>query len=453
MVMLILKDAYYGLVYFMLCMVFCVSFAHAKDIEYETFTLKNGLQIVLVPSHKVPAVSHMIWYKVGAADEVDGKTGLAHLFEHMMFKATKNMEAGEFSNAVAKAGGNDNAFTNQDYTGYYQNIARDTLPMVMQKEADRMKNLLVNEAQFQKEKRVVLEERSSRIDNNPVSVLVEKMNAALFPDHPYGRPVIGFRKDIEALTVEDAKKFYQHYYAPNNAVLIVVGDITRSALEPMVRKYYGVIKAGNISERKITPGAEKIAATEIIHHDVKVKKEQWLRFYTAPQYHRDCKECYALTLLSYLLAESPTSLLHNELVVEQKIAASINAHYDDLQIGPARFSLSAIPSNGITIEMLEQKIEELIEQAKQQAFSEEAIQRAKNMLAAQVIYAQEDFTSLGRIFGTLYVIGKDGDYVKEWEKNIRSVTAEQIQNAAQKILNHDHAVTGILLPKESEKAE
>ncbi len=421
--------------------------AMANTIKYDSFVLKNGMQVVVVPNHKVPAVSHMVWYRVGAQDEHDGKTGLAHLFEHLMFKATDKLESGEFSSSVAKSGGNDNAFTHYDYTGYYQNIARDKLAMVMEMEANRMQHLLVNEEQLEREKLVVLEERRSRIENNPIALLAEKMQNALFENHPYGRPIIGYPDDIAKLSVEDSKAFYKRYYAPNNAVLVVVGDISADTLKPLAERYYGVLEPANIPKRNIQKTIDLPKAKKIIHRDARIQQPQWLRFYVAPQYNENCNDCTALILLSFLLGESRTSLLYETLVVEKKLATSISSNYDDLSLGPATFSLSATPAKGVSIEQLEQEIETHLKTSRSTLFSKAQIERAKNALTAQVIYAQEDFTTLARIFGNLYVLGLDGNYVNNWHRNIENVTQEQIMHAAQKILNDEHAITGLLLPE------
>ena len=431
----------------MILILACPFNAGANEIVYHDFKLSNGMQVVLVPNHKVPAVSHMVWYKVGAADEIKGKTGLAHLFEHLMFKATKNMKSGEFSSEVAKAGGNDNAFTHYDYTGYYQNISREKLPMVMQKEADRMKNLILNDEQLETEKLVVLEERRSRIENNPLAVLAEEMNVNLFSGHEYGRAVIGSQEDVKSVTKEDAQVFYEKYYAPNNAVLVVVGDISLDELKPLAKEYYGGLGVSEIDKRNIAKKVNDIKAKTITHQNERVKKAQWLRYYVAPQYSEDCQQCYALTLLSFLLGESRTSVLYKNLVVEKEIATSVDASYDDLSIGPAIFSISATPATGVKVEALEKEIEALIEQVKQSDFLESDVERAKQLFSAQVIYAQEDFTTMANIFGVLYSVGLDGSYVQKWEENIRSVTPMQIKLVAQKVLNNEKAITGLLLPK------
>ncbi len=423
------------------------SYSVANSIAYEHFTLKNGLQVVLVPNHKVPAVSHMVWYRTGAHDEENGKTGLAHLLEHLMFKATDKLAAGEFSSNVAKAGGNDNAFTHYDYTGYYQNIARNKLPMVMAMEADRMQNIKLNEKQLKKEKLVVLEERRSRIENNPLALLAEQMDKELFQNHPYGRPIIGWPDDIESLSLADTTAFYQRHYAPNNAVLIIVGDITIDELQPMAEKYYGPLKPSSLPPRNIQRHITPPKAQRITRPDERIHKSQWLRFYIAPQYSQECSTCYALTLLSYLLGESRTSQLYEKLVVNKKLATSVSSNYDDLSLGPATFSISATPAPNISLEILEKEINTQLEYAASHPFSEAQITRAKQALSAQVIYAQEDFSTLGRIFGTLYVLGLDGDYVTQWKSQINKVTSQQIMLAAQHILKSEHAITGWLVPK------
>lgn len=421
--------------------------SRTSDFHFESMTLENGMQVVLVPNHKVPAVSHMLWYRVGAMDEEEGKTGIAHLFEHLMFKATEHMASGEFSSRVAKAGGNDNAFTHYDYTGYYQNIARDKLPMVMAMEADRMQHLLLTEEELAREKLVVMEERRSRIENNPMALLSESVDQSLFPRHPYGRPVIGWESDIMSVTVDEAKAFYQRYYAPNNAILVVVGDITMDSLSSLAKEHYGLLKPSVIPPRNIQRNTELPKATKVIREDDRVQKPQWIRSYVAPQQLGDCKECYATTMLSYLLGEAQTSLLYKTLVVDKKIATSVGSYYNDMVLGPATFSISATPALGVTIDELEKEIEILLAHTQSTPFTEEELTRAKNMMAAQVIYAQEDFSSLARIFGNVYALGLDGSYIQNWEANIREVSTADIQQAAKALFDREHAITGWLLPK------
>jgi zinc protease len=414
--------------------------------------LDNGMHVVLIPNHKVPVVSHMVWYKVGAQDEVEGETGLAHLLEHLMFKATDTLASGEFSSRVAKAGGEDNAFTHYDYTGYFQNISKDKLEMVMEMEASRMQNLQLNEKELEIEKLVVLEERRTRTDNNPLALLAEKMNSDLFTSHSYARPIIGWQEDIKNLTLQDTQDFYTKYYSPNNAILIVVGDIDRNALESLAIKYYGTIPAKPLEKRSVIRTIEAKEPLNITYHDARVTQPHWLRFYVAPQQtNAECTECYALTLLSYLLGETRTSKLYESLVVEQKIASRISTYYNDLVLGPASFSISAIPSQNVSPERLEKAIDKELNDVITTPFSDEQLERAKNSLDAQIIYSQESFATLGQIFGNVYSLGLDGAYVTNWQHKIRAVTKEDIQKAASSLLQKNHSITGILLPQEEAK--
>ena len=251
--------------------------AEAALFNPETFTLDNGMQVVVVTDRRAPVVSHHVWYKVGSADSPPGKSGLPHFLEHLMFKGTENLAPGEFSEIVARNGGNENAFTGSDYTGYYQTIARDRLELVMEMEADRMTNLVLDDAAVLPERDVVLEERSQRVDNDPGSRLAEQLNAAQYLNHPYRLPVIGWRHEMESYTREDALDFYRTWYAPNNAVLIVAGDIDAEELRPLAERYYGAIPRRDVPERVRVQEPPQQAAREVELIDPRVRQPSWSR--------------------------------------------------------------------------------------------------------------------------------------------------------------------------------
>ncbi|MCE3232050.1 MAG: putative Zn-dependent protease [Rickettsiaceae bacterium] len=411
----------------------------------ESFTLQNGMQVVVVTNTKVPAVSHMVWYKIGSQDELPGKTGIAHFLEHLMFKGTKNFGKGEFSSLVAKAGGNDNAFTAYDYTAYFQNIARDKLELVMQLESDRMQNLVFDQESVYKERDVILEERSSRIDNEPSSLLNEQMRAMLYLNHPYHHPIIGWRHEMEGLTAEDAKHWYESYYSPNNAVLVVSGDITAKELKPLAEKYYGAIKPKNTPVRHFLEEPRHLAPRNISMSDSKVAKPEWKRFYIAPSQNSSLKEyCFPLILLSYILGDSNTSKLYQKLVVEDEIAASIGSYYDDLALGPSIFTIAGTPSPKHNLDTIEKAVDNQINLIKQNGVSEEDLKRAKNSLIAAVIYQREDLKNLAYVYGQAMVTDAGTEYIDTWEEKIKAVTAEQIKAAAIAVLRKENSVTGRL---------
>jgi zinc protease len=421
-----------------------VSPANAKN-NSETFTLANGMQVVVITNTKVPAVSHMVWYKIGSQDEAPGKSGIAHFLEHLMFKGTNQFPKGQFSKLVAKSGGNDNAFTSSDYTAYFQNIAKDKLELVMQLESDRMQNLVFDDAAVKKERDVILEERSSRIDNEPSSLLHEQMKAALYLNHPYQRPLIGWRNEMEKLSPEDARKWYESFYAPNNAVLIVSGDITAAELKPLAEKYYGAVRKKQTPARVFLEEPKHIAPVNVVYKDVKVAKPEWSRYYIAPSQNTPLREnCYALILLSYIMGDSNTSHLYQKLVVDNEVAASVGTYYDDLMLGPSIFSIQATPSQNHSLNDIEKAVDDEIGRIKQIGVSEEELNRAKKSLIAQTIYAREDLKTLAYVYGQAMATGVGAEYVDNWEDKIKAVTAEQIRAAANIVLKSENSVTGRL---------
>ena len=424
---------------------------HASAIYSEHFVLPNGLEVVVIPNHRVPAVSHMLWYKVGAIDEPTGKSGIAHFLEHLMFKGTKTSKPGDFSAKIAKNGGNDNAFTSFDFTAYFQNIAVDKLPLVMGMEANRMQNLIFDNEEILKERDVIIEERSMRVDNKPASVLAEQMRAALYLHHPYGTPLIGWRHEIEALTKEDAERFYRKYYAPNNAVLIVAGDITAKKLKPLAEKYYGVLPRGESLERLVLQDPEPVAERRIILRDGRVKKPEITRYYLAPtQTAGQTQHAYALTVLAHIMGGTDTSRLYQALVVDKSLAASAYSYYDDLGLYKGIFAVKIVPNDSKEIDEAEEAADAVLAEIVAQGVTDEELQRAKDMLKAESIYARDGFRTLAYAFGQALTVGMPMEYVTNWDREIENVSKDDILAAAQYILKKERSVIGILLPKEEE---
>lgn len=420
--------------------------AYAKGIQAEHFRLNNGMQVVVSTNTKAPAVSHMVWYKAGGQDEPHGKSGIAHFLEHLMFKGTKTVGKGEFSKIVAKAGGNDNAFTSSDYTAYFQNISRGELEMVMKLESDRMSNLIFDESEVLKERKVILEERSARIDNDPSAKLREQMKSVLYLNHPYSRPLIGWRHEMEGLSLADAKRWYNNYYAPNNTVLIVSGDITIAELKPLAEKYYGKVKPKTVPVRHELREPEHIAQRRLTLYDNKVARPEWMRYYMAPSQNSALKEhCYALIVLSHILGASDTSRLYQKLVVEDELASSIGSFYEDLMLGPSIFAIYAIPANGHNLSDIESAIDKEIVEIKDDGVSRSELNRAKHSLIAKTIYAQEDLKSLAYIYGQAITTNAGVDYVKNWEENIDNVSKSDIKAAARAVFKAKSSVTGELM--------
>lgn len=419
--------------------------AQAKALYSESFTLPNGLQVVVIPNHKVPAVSHMVWYKVGGMDEAPGKSGLAHFLEHLMYKGTNTVKPGEFSAIVAKNGGNENAFTSQDFTAYFQNIAVEKLPIVMELEADRMRNLSLSEENVNKERDVIIEERYTRIDNEPSALLSERVQAALYLNHPYHKPLIGWLHEMQQLTKSDAEAFYHHFYAPNNAVLIVAGDITAAELKPLATKYYGAIPRRERSEPIVTTEPEPLAARRVAFHDSKVKKPEFMRYYLAPtQTAGKTEYAYALVVLSQIFGEGRISKLEQSLVLDKKIATSVGSSYDDLGRGEGKFVMYVIPKEEKDFSTVEQAVDEVIDHLLKEGITDEELEQAKEYLVAETLYAQEGFRGMAYAYGQALTSGMNTDYVENWRDNIAKVTKEEVNAAARYVLKPERSVTGLL---------
>jgi zinc protease len=423
--------------------------ASADVFGAESFTLDNGMQVVAIPNHRVPIVSHMIWYTVGSADETLGKSGIAHFLEHLMFKGTLTHPAGEITDLVARNGGQQNAFTSHDYTAYYQNIAVDRLPKMMELEADRMRNLILSDEDVAVEREVVLEERRMRVDSRPASIMSERLNAALWVTNHYGIPVIGWQEEIEALNRADAFDFYRRWYAPKNAILVVAGDITAKELRPLAEATYGKIEpVDTVTSRERSRFLPQSAVVRVTMADERVRQPRWQRTYIAPSVNLgDREEVYALQVLSEILGGGSTSRLYQALVVEQAVAASAGAVYSGNAVSWGRFILSASPNPGIAVTDVEQALEAEVDKVLRDGITAEDVERAKNRLRAQVIYAKDSPTSASRTVGALLAVGMSLDDIETWPDHVADVTAEQVNAAAQKIFKDAPSGTGVLLPK------
>ncbi|MGE5504929.1 MAG: M16 family metallopeptidase [Actinomycetota bacterium] len=419
----------------------------AQVFNPETFTLANGMQVVVIPNHRAPIVTHMVWYRVGAADEVPGKSGLAHLLEHLMFKGTPTIPPGEFSKIVARNGGRDNAFTTADYTGYFQNIAVDRLELVMKMEADRMRNLTLDEQNFTTEKAVVIEERRSRTDNNPGATLHEQMEAALFLNSPYHRPVIGWLSEIEGLSRDDAIAFYKRWYAPNNAILVVAGDVDAEVVRPLAEKYYGPIPAGEIAPRNRLKEPPPVAARTVVLKDGRVRQPSWNRLYLAPSYMAGDKAlAYPLQVLAEVVGGGATSRLYRSLVVEQGLAAAAGTAYDPTAVDLSTFTVAVTPRPGVAMDRLEAAVDKELRAIAAGAIRAEEVERAKSRLRANVTYARDSLHTGARVLGEALATGQKVDDVESWPTRIGEVTPDEVARAAREVLDTRRSVTGILLP-------
>jgi zinc protease len=421
--------------------------AAAQMFDAQEFKLANGLEVVAVANHRSPVVGTMIYYKVGSNDEVPGKTGLAHMVEHMMFKGTKTVSAGMFSRIVAANGGNDDAFTTYDYTAYYQNIAVDRLPEVLRLEADRMANLTLREKDFAPEHQVVLEELRMRVENSPEGKLNQQMDAALYLNAPYHHPVIGWRSEVEHLTLADVVAFQHRWYAPNNAVLVVSGDITAESLKPMVEQYFGPLRSRPLPARLRTEEPPPLAARSLILRDPNVHQPAWNRLYLAPSYTTgETKYAYPLQVLAEVLGADTSSRLYRSLVVEQKLASEVWAGYEPESLGMSSFDFYASPNPGVDLDKLASAVDDAIRAAIEKGASPDEVDRAKTKLRSQVIYARDSFQTGAFVFGTALANGRTVADVQAWPERIAAVTSEQVNEAARAVLRDQASVTGTLLP-------
>ena len=421
--------------------------AHAAMFNPTTFTLANGLQVVVVENHRAPVVSHMLWYRVGAADEAPGESGLAHFLEHLLFKGTKTVPPGEFSKIVARNGGEDNAFTTADYTGYFQNIAKDRLELVMTLESDRMQNLVLTDAEVLPERDVVREERRSRTDNRPDAQLGEQANAAFYHNHPYGRPVIGWAHEIEALATENALAFYRRHYMPNNAVLIVAGDVTPEEVRGIAERTYGKVAPGTVPPRVRPAEPPHGAAVRVTKEDARVREPSWSKSYMAPSYRSgETRHAYALQVLAQILGGGATSRLYRGLVVERGIANSAGAYYGANQFDMTEFSVAATPRQGTAVAALEQAVDEELRRVLASGVTEDEVARAKKRMISSAIYTRDSLRSAPNIIGRALMTGSTVADVEAWPERIEAVTAAEVTAAARAVIAEERSVTAVLLP-------
>ena len=423
--------------------------SEAAVYEPETFTLDNGMQVVVVTNRSAPVVTHMVWYKVGAADEPPGVSGIAHFLEHLLFKGTRNVPEGEFNRRIARNGGQDNAFTSWDFTGYFQNIAVDRLPMVMELEADRMVNLVLTEQHIVTERDVIIEERRQRIDNNPGARLGEQMMAALYQNHPYGIPIIGWEHEMAALSLEDALDFYRDWYAPNNAVLVVSGDIDAEELRPLAERFYGVIPPRDVPERVRPQEPEFVSERRVVLRHPAVQQQSWSRYYRAPSYRTaEGNEVYALQVLSEILGGSTTSRLYRSLVIDQGIAVSAGSGYSGNDFDITRFVAFVAPGADTEVESIDAAFDAVVAELLSDGVTEQELEDAKSRLVTGAIYARDSVSGPARALGGALSVGRSILEVESWPDRIAEVTTDDVLRVARTVLDRDRSVTGYLLRAE-----
>jgi zinc protease len=430
-------------------MAFAVAVDSAKaSPRVVEFTLGNGLQILVIPDHRAPVVTQMIWYKVGAADEPRGSSGIAHFLEHLMFKGTDAIPPGQFSKIVARNGGEDNAFTNHDVTAYFQRVAKDRLPTVMAMEADRMANLRLSVEDVTTERNVILEERRSRVDNDPSSILQEQMMAALYANHPYGIPIIGWAHEIAALDRADALGFYKRFYAPNNALLVVAGDVEPDEVRKLAEETFGKLPPhAALNDRSRPQEPEHYAPVRVELEDPRAGRMTVQRYYLTPSYaSAEPGEAEALDLLMRIAAAGSVSKLYKRLVIEQKTAASAGGWYSDSGLDDGRVAFYAIGAEKVTPAELEKAMEVVIAELRENGVTQAELDRARGAYLAEFIYTSDSQSRMARHYGWRLATGMSVADVEAWPDRLKQVTVENIRDVARKYLVEKNSVTGILVP-------
>ncbi len=427
----------------------------AADDQVTTFTLDNGMEVVVIEDHRAPAVTHMVWYRAGSADEVRGTSGVAHFLEHLLFKGTDTLAPGEFSKTVAEHGGTDNAFTSYDYTAYFQNIAADRLGLMMQMEADRMVNIRLDEEDILTEREVIIEERNQRTENDPGALFREQRNAALYLNHPYGTPIIGWRHEMVTLDLDDALAYYKRFYAPNNAVLVVAGDVTPDEVERLAKEHYGPLKANpDLKPRDRVDEPPHLAERRIMFNDARVSQPYVMRNYLAPE--RDPGEqetAAALTLLAEVLGGGQTSVLNRKLQFEQEKAVYTSAFYRGQSLDDTEFGLIIVPVPGVSLEEAEAALDQAVAEFMEEGVDADQLSRIKFQLKASQIYARDSVDALARRYGGALTSGLTVEDVQEWPEILQAVTAEDIMDAADLVFDRKNAVTGYLMGEDVQEAQ
>lgn len=430
----------------LLLMMPLTAFANAAIQE---FKLDNGLKLIVQEDHRSPVVVSQVWYRAGSLDEVNGKTGVAHVLEHMMFKGTKQVKSGQFSRLIAAAGGKENAFTSTDYTCYFQQLEKSHLPLSFKLEADRMANLQLTDEEFAKEIKVVMEERRWRTDDKPQSKVNEAFQGAVYRAHPYSRPVIGFMNDLENMTAADAREWYNNWYAPNNATLVVVGDVKAEEVYKLAKQHFGKLKPKVLPVRKPQVEPEQIGERRVVVK-APAKLPYLLMGYHVPALTNPDTdwEPYALEVLAGVLSGNPAARLNQRLVRESKLAIDASAGYDLMSRGrQSIFAMDATPSEGKTVADVEAALIEQIENIKKSGVTTEELERVKAGVIAADVYKRDSMFYQGMQIGTIETIGFSWKILEDYPKKLRAVTPEQVQAVAKKYLLKDNLTIATLDPQ------
>ncbi|KPA20509.1 putative zinc protease AlbF [Shimia sp. SK013] len=421
----------------------------ANDLVTD-YTLDNGMQVVVVEDHRAPVVMHMVWYKAGSADEQPGVSGVAHFLEHLLFKSTDNMESGEFSATVAANGGRDNAFTSYDMTAYHQRVAADRLELMMRMESDRMVNLRLQEHEVATEREVIIEERNQRVENNPGALFREQLSAAQYQNHRYGVPVIGWRHEMEALSLQDARSFYDTFYAPNNAILLVAGDVDPLAVKALAEQYYGVLPANpDLPERVRPQEPPQISPRRMTYKDPRVAQPYVTRSYLAPERNPgDQETAAALTLLAEILGGGQTSVLSQKLQFEQKKVVYAASWYNGTSLDATTFDFVVVPVPGVSLQEAEDAMDAVVVEFIETGVDAEQLARIKMQLRASEIYERDNVSSLANRYGRSLTAGLTIADIQAWSDILQAVTEDDIIAAAKQVFDDRRSVTGWLMGQE-----
>ncbi len=425
--------------------------AFAEGVSH--FTLANGMEAVVIEDHRAPVAVHMVWYRAGSADETRGSSGVAHFLEHLMFLGTDDLAPGELSATVEANGGSDNAFTSYDYTAYFQRIAADRLDLVMRMEADRMRDLVISQDDWATELQVIIEERNQRTDSDPGALLREQMNAAQYLNHPYGTPVIGWRHEMEALTRDDALAWYQRYYAPNNAILVVAGDVDPAEVERLAETYYGPLApTEGLAPRERVSEPPQLAERRLTMADPRVQRPYVVRSYLAPERDAgDQSAAAALTVLAELLGgNAATSVLGRALVFDSGKAIGAGASYDGLSLDESTFGLSVVPAAGVSLADAEAALDAALAAFLRDGPDPAQFSRIRTQISADEIYARDNVQGLARRYGAALASGLTIADVEAWPDALRAVSEADVMSAAQALFDKGRSVTAWLMRPEGE---
>lgn len=432
------------------CFLLGISTADAKIFDMEEFKLDNGMQVIVIPNHKAPIIKQMVWYKVGSVDEPLGKGGTAHLLEHLMFRGTKKVKDSDFNTIISQNGGDSNAFTAQDYTSYHEAVDISKLELAMFLEADRMQNLNFSKDAFAKERDIVFQERMQVVENNPSSYFGEAMRRNLWQEHPYARPITGTPEEIMSLTSGDVYEFYNRFYAPNNAILVLSGDIDVKTAKILAEKYFGKIPAREIGKRVEFPKADKLFNDRLEMYLPRISAVRLVKNYLAPSYNTDKEDIYNLTVFSQYLGEGETSKLYKKLVLDKKIALAVSTSYDFGSRSYGGFSIAAMPKENVDIKVFEQELDAAVQEAINEISLDE-IEKVKGKMLAGQVYLRDNPNDAAYIAGSMAAVGMSVEDIEQHADKIKAVSHKDVKNAALRLFSKNPNVTGIIRPEKEKR--